>query len=391
MTGKYLTMDVKSNVAQSFTVTLADQEGNPLTEAMAASAAGEDWENILLIPADALLADCDLTAVNAIVFNFGYAANTGAERSLNIDNVALVDMESVEDDLIHLPVMDDMPDMRFANMGLSAQYVASETSTVSMKLVAPEDDLGVVIYDVSSLNLKCRGTFTAWFYFGEDAAPTEVLASMIDNNAQTPVNDLPLTWGEAVNGWYPGTIDLRDFRFEDGVTAGNLMVFAFGIQPGATVYVDQLAYGEMVETAEDDLIHMLSSTNATIGSVKVHGNMSVSSLNVDATAKAINVDFEPDTALNFENGKVTAWFYFGDVTPGLVRFVAYSGASNSGYVTFTFGEGVDGWYLGTADMADVAEAKLGVLSSVDKFRIQVGKSTNVYIDELVFVPNETAE
>ena len=53
-------------------------------------------------------------------------------------------------------------------------------------------------------------------------------------------------------------------------------------------------------------------------------------------------------------------------------------------ILYPFGEGVDGWYLGTADLTALAEAKQEPLSAVDKFRIQVAKGADIYIDCLTF-------
>ena len=146
-----------------------------------------------------------------------------------------------------------------------------------------------------------------------------------------------------------------------------------------------MSYTDFQETAADDMIHLITGTTATLSTDKLYGNMSTKSLFVPAATAAKNMDFVPASALDFTGGKITAWFYFGEATPGTVRFVAYKGASNTGYVTFTFGEGVDGWYLGTADLTTLAEAKQAPLSAVDKFRIQVAKGADVYIDNLIFV------
>ena len=170
------------------------------------------------------------------------------------------------------------------------------------------------------------------------------------------MNELEFTFGEGVDGWYQGTLNIHDFKFEDGVTPANLFALVIGIEPGATVYMDAMSYADITETAADDMIHLISGTTATITSDKVYGSMSVNSLSVLAASAAKNMDFVPAEALNIQNGKITAWFYFGDTAPVTVRFVAYKGATNTGYVTFTFGEGQNGWYLGTADMADVAAA-----------------------------------
>lgn len=385
MTGKYLLLDVKSNADQIITVQLLDEMGQELTAAIPAKvAASEEWQVALYAPEAYLNESRDLTIVDSIVFGFDYSANNGAERSVNIDNVRLVDAETAEQDMIHMPNM-LIPDVPETELSLNGQYLANEDSTASVKLVAPAEDVGSVIYNLSELNLMPRGTISAWFYFGENAP--EAAAGIIDMNAQYSVEDLMFTFGEGVDGWYLGTVNIHDFKFEEGVTPANLFALVIAIQPGSTVYIDGMSYADITESAADDLIHTVSGTVATISTDKVYGNMSVSSLSVPAASAAKNVDFVPAEALNFENGKITAWFYFGEVAPSTVRFVAYKGSSNSGYVTFTFGEGQDGWYLGTADMADVAAAKQGVLSAVDKFRIQVGKGADVYIDCLTFTAN----
>lgn len=385
MTGKYLLLDVKSNADQMITVQLLDAEGKELTVAIPAEvAASEDWQIALYAVAQNVNDDCDLTAVRAIVIGFDYSANTGAERAINIDNVRLVDEETAEQDMIHLPIM-LIPDVPETELSLNGQYLATEDSTASVKMVAPAEDAGSIIYNLSELNLMPRGMISAWFYFGENAP--EAAAGIIDVNAKYSIEDLQFTFGEGVDGWYLGSINIHDFKFEEGVTPANLFALVIAIQPGTTVYVDAMSYADITETAADDMIHLISGTTATITSDKVYGNMSVNSLSVLAASAAKNMDFVPAEALNFENGKITAWFYFGDAAPSTVRFVAYKGSSNTGYVTFTFGEGQDGWYLGTADMADVAAAKQGVLSAVDKFRIQVAKGADVYIDCLTFTAN----
>ena len=385
MTGKYLLLDVKSNADQTITVQLLDAEGKELTDVIPAKVvASEEWQIALYAVELNAIENCDLTAVASIVFGFDYSANSGSERSINIDNARLVDAETAESDMIHLPIM-LIPDVPETELSLNGQYLVNENSTASVKMVAPAEDAGSIIYNLSELNLMPRGTISAWFYFGENAP--EAAAGIIDANAKYSVDNLLFTFGEGQNGWYQGTINLHDFQFEEGVTPANLFALVIAIQPGTTVYVDAMSYADITETAADDMIHLVSGTTATITSDMVYGNMSVNSLSVLAASAAKNVDFVPAEALNFENGKITAWFYFGENAPSTVRFVAYKGSSNTGYVTFTFGEGVDGWYLGTADMADVAAAKQDVLTGVDKFRIQVAKGADIYIDCLTFVAN----
>ncbi len=394
MTGKYLVFDAKTLADQSFTVQLFNEAGEEITYAalVTAYAAAEDaeseWAPVLVSVKDLVLEGKDLSAVRYITFGFDFAENAGSERALYVDSVRLVDAETAEQDMIqnNVLIIEDAP---YTELTLNAQYLKAENSTASLKMVAPADNIGTVFYDLSAMNLKHRGTIRAWFYFGDQEPSAAV--GVIDANAKASENEVEFTFGEGVDGWYEGTVNLADLKYAEDVVPANILVFALAIPQGYTVYIDGMTYADITETAADDMIHMLSSTNATIGSDKVYGDMSVQSLSVPAAAKAANLDFTPESALNFENGKLTAWFYFGESAPSTVRFVGYSGATNTGYVTFTFGEGVDGWYLGTADMADVAAAKQDLLSSINKFRIQVGKGADVYIDHLIFTVNEVTE
>ena len=406
MTGKYLVFDAKAIADQSFTVQLLNEEGVELisgamvtvfapvvSEDSGVVDATEDteiddgWENVLIDVNSMVLEEMDLTAVRYITFSFDYSTNTGAERTVYIDSVRLVDAETAEDDWIHLDLIpvDENPS---GEVSLNGEFVKAENSTASLEFIAPADDFGAILYNTMSLDftLMNRGTLSAWFYFG-DQEPV-AYAAAVDSSGYITVEDLVFQFGENQDGWYEGKVDLSKTNYGEDVVRSYIAVLGIGIPQGYTVYIDGMTYTDITETAADDMIHLNTNSSCIIGSDVVYGDMSIQSLFVPAAAKAVNIDFVPTEDLCFENGKLTAWFYFGEATPGTVRFVAYSGASNTGYVTFTFREGVDGWYLGTADMANVAEAKQGVLSSVDKFRIQVGKGADVYIDNLVFTANE---
>lgn len=416
MTGRYLVFEVKTVADQSFTVQLLNELGEELTagynvtitvpvveeeddgaveddgvaEVTEEIPADDVWATVLVDINAAVNEEKDLTAVYAIVFSFDFSVNTGSERTVNVDNVRLVDAETAENDWIHLDLV-EIEENISGVLSLNGEYLKAEGSTASLMISSPADDYGFVMYDASSLDfaLMHRGTLSAWFYFG-DQEPAAYLAA-IDSGFNTVVEDLMFVFGENQDGWYEGTADLSQLKYEEGVVPSYILSFGIAVPEGYTVFIDGMHYTDITETAADDMIHLHSNNIATITSDMVYGNMSIQSLFVPAAGKAANMDFVPAEAMSFADGKITAWFYFGENVPGTVRFVAYSGASNSGYVTFTFSEGVDGWYLGTADMADVAAAKQNVLNSVDKFRIQVAKGADIYLDNLIFTANVVEE
>lgn len=389
MSGKYLTFDIKTASEQTLTVQLFNEANEELISAITVNVSDIDWSNVMLDIQKYIAEGKDLTAVRYISFSFDFAASTGSARSVYIDNVALVDAETIEDDLIHMDIA-DYEGNPSAVVSLNGEYLKVDGSTASLKMVAPAERPGAILYDVQCLDftLMHRGTLRAWFYFG-DQDPVAYVGSQ-DASANYTIEDLPFQFGENQDGWYEGTVDLSRLMYAEDVARSYITMLGIAVPENYTVYIDGLTYTDITETAADDLIHTPQDGSAgVIGSDKVHCDSSIQSMFVAAASKTVNVTFVPTTALNFQDGKLTAWFYFGDNAPSIVRFAAYSGSTNTGYLNFSFGENENGWYLGTVDMANVPEAKQSVLSAVTKFVIQVRSGSDVYIDELIFVANET--
>lgn len=385
MTGKYLVFDAKTNADQQLYIQLLDENGEALTDAALVTLQAGKWAEKLAAMEAEILEGKNLSAVRYIAVAFDYSANVGSDRAVYIDNVTLIDAETVENDLIHLDKVVDNGDT-----SLDGSTVKAEDSVVSLKLTAPADALGIVTLDMSGLDftLKHRGTLSALFYFGEQEP--YAAAALIESGMNVAIEDLVFTFKSLGDGWYQGTINLNDAIYAEGVNRGYVAYVAIGVNAGYTVNIDGLTYTDITETADFDMIQ-IPHDKGTISSDMVYGDNSVQSLYVGAASSAVNLTFTPAQALRFTNGKLTAWFYFGEKAPSQVRFAAYSGSTNTGYLNFTFGEGVDGWYLGTVDMAGVAANKQGVLNTVTKFVIQVRAGSDTYIDNMVFVPNENAE
>ncbi len=396
MTGKFLVMDTLTTSERIFAVALRDENGEDLTGMIYAFAlADEDWTNAIADVTYGVLPEKDLTAVRFIEFYFDFESDTGAERIINIDNVRLIDAETQDDDWIHLPFV-GVEGNPVGEIYADIEYLKAENSTISMKFVAPADIQGIVMLDTTGMAspLVHRGTVSAWFYFGEQEPSAALIPIDTNGNVSTGA---AFTFGEGVDGWYLGTVSLGNMAYAEGVTVGDVAAISLAIPQGYTVYIDGLGYEDITEDAAYDLIHTPyspGSANVALVSIvtdKVVNSQSAQSMRVDATTKNINLSFNPTQKLNFSNGKLTAWFYFGENTPvAKVRIVGDNG--NTGLVEFTFGEGVNGWYLGTLSIPEsIPEDKLIDFTAVKQFVIQVQKGSVVYIDNMKFTPNPVTE
>ncbi len=391
MTGKYMLMDTLTVAEQAFTLTLLDEEGNAVSYPIAMSAeAGEDW-NTAVVPASlAVMEEKDLTAVRYIEIGFDYTTNTGADRSLNMDNVRLIDAEAGSDDMINLPMLV----YGEVNVAFNNKYLKADDSTVSLKVVTADldetqEEVGVIILDTSSLTIKHRGSIGAWFYFGEQE-PKAVISTVdsADNNAQ---NAVEFVFGEGQDGWYYGTADLSLITYAEDVTPGNVAVAVLGV-PEGTVYIDGLVYADITEDATTDMIN-ISHDSGVFSTDMVADNKSVHSLFIDVTDNTVRVTFTPESKLDFVGGKLTAWFNFGGNDPSKIRFLARNEeGTGSSMKIFDFSEpNADGWCLGTLDMTVFNEDQQAVLKETAEFQIIVPKDSDVYIDNLIYIPAETTE
>lgn len=382
MTGKYLVFDVKTDAEQKFAVTLLNAADEELTNAMEVVASDSEWAVALVDPNANVISD--LSAVAAIRFSFDYAGNTGADRSLFIDNVRLVDAETIAADWIHMN--------KLSGEGFSAgSYILNGNhvhgdSTASMMLTAPADDNGILTIDIANgyaKSLKHRGTLSAWFYFGDQTPEAYISTTESGGNA---AENLAITFGEGNKGWYEGNVNLSALVYAEGVERAFVSSISVVIPQGYVVCVDNLNYADITETIDMDKIH-IPHENGVISSDEVFSDDSAQSLFVDATDKNVAVTFNPAEALDLTNTVVQAWFYFGDAAPSRVVYQAKSGSKNTGNIDFTFAEeGVNGWYLGTVSSEDVPANKQNVLEAVTDFTIRVVKGVTVYIDCLEFAP-----
>ena len=391
MSNKYLLFDAKSLTAQSVSVKLLDEAGEAVTDQINVELAAADWTAYVANVSGNVLTDKTLSAVRYIEFTFDFASNTGTQRKVFIDNVGLMNVETVEQDWIHMQQITD-DGFKTAQLSLSNAFMKADGSRVSMKVIAPADVEGMFTLNTKDgySALKHRGTLSAWFYFGEQTPAASI--SVIDTNGNASDVDLGFTFGESVDGWYKGELDLSKVKYAEGVERAMISKITFCIPEAYTIYIDGLMYADITETAADDLINLANEKANGTGSYQYSTDIvkDDNSLRSLAATMPIGVYFTPEEALDLTNVTFSCWLYFGETGPSnaVVRFAFYSGSSNTGYVQMNIAsEGVDGWYQATLDTSSVAANKQSVLSSVDKIMIQFMRQ-NTYMDYLTYTANE---
>lgn len=385
MTGKYLVFDAKTTAAQKLTVTLLDENQVALTDAVCLNASSENWQQVLANVDAYVLEGQSLSAVRYVAFSFDYASNTGAERCMYIDNLRLVDVETVENDWIHMEQIVD-EGFKTADLAWNGAFVKAENSVASLQVTAPADAAGIFTLDIENgyeKLLKHRGDFGAWFYFGDQAPDASVSAT--ESGGNVCAEALAFTFGEGDNGWYYGNVDLSKILYAESVNRAYITKLTISIPQGYVVYVDGINYADIQETADMDLINLPHSAGELTSDV-VFGDESAQSLLVDASSKAANLDFTMSEAMDISASTMEVWFYFGDAAPSGIRYAAFAGSSNTGYINITFAdEDVNGWYKGTVSASNVPANKQAILSNVNKIRFSIPKGTLVYMDCLSFV------
>ncbi len=391
MNGKYLFFDAKTSAEQNITVKLYDEAKQELTTDGVCVVKGSDWTDVGVVLANIANSADGLSAVRYISFSFDYSSNAGADREAYIDNVRLVSGESVANDWIHIQMSDDSV---FCNVekNLTDSAVKAENSTVSLRVTAPVDAAGIFTLDIANGyagTMKHRGTLAGWFYF-DDQTPSATV-SIVEAGGNATVETMAFTFGENVNGWYYGSVDLSKAVYAEGVNRAYITKISVSIPQASQVLIDGLNYTDITETVADDMINLSNAVASGSGSYGystdvVYDDNSVHSLQANMP---IGVNFIPEEALDLTNGTFSCWLYFGESGPSdaLVRFAFYSGASSTGYVTMNIAAtGENGWYQATLDTSTVAENKQAILASVDKILIQFMRQST-YMDYLTFEPN----
>ena len=177
-------------------------------------------------------------------------------------------------------------------------------------------------------------------------------------------------------------------------------VFNFESTTGAerTIYIDNVRTVKIEEPAEDWNKLPIDAGMSNALSYGVVDSMGVSdqAMKVVTPAGAGSICFHTQQGVDLgklaalpdmTSGTLSAWFYFGDVTPsGSVR-ISYEDWGVSNVQDFAFESKGNGWYIGTVDCAQFTKTTGSDASAINKtIRVDfenLPKKTTVYIDRLI--------
>ena len=347
--------------------------------------------------------------------NFGIQLpGSSTDCVVYIDNIYLVPLETAEQDWIHMN-QDTGSFYKNVTNNLSTQ-VKAKNSSVSMKVVAPADAKGKITFNTNAYfgtgnepNMT-EGTLGAWFYFGdlEPSALVQLTSSTWKGSISTPFS---FVYGG--DGWYYGTVDTSTISYYDengdgAPDADNSAIIRVSLYTpiGSTVLIDGLTFPnvedvtpvepEYKEDIAADWSNLPVSSNATTSIDKdfFYAEESSQSLKVVSEGEEayLTIDVSSITP-NMTEGTLGAWFYFGDAEPSATLDVVddegYESAMHiDGPISFTFGEGVDGWYYGTVDAANILFDEVDVDSGASSDAIVTLNITlpagTTYVDLLTF-------
>ncbi len=293
-------------------------------------------------------------------FSFDACVATNTDLEFYLDNVYLVPRETLEDDWIHVPLDAGQTSV---NAAITPEVLKAQNSGMSMKLVASEGASPVLVLQTETTVKPdfTSGTLAAWFYFGNSQPNVSV---KLTNSSWKASNTLPFEFVYGGNGWYYGTLDVSKFYIPENVGDTSAIIrIQFNVPAGYDGYVDGITFNNpetVVDmgpredlSAEADWTNM-TAKNAVLTEEKHYAEGSSQSL--QATGNV--VELIPAEALDLSAGTLGAWFYFGDAEPSAQFHFAsgddYTTADDGKYYDFDFAdEGVDGWYYGTLDCAQL--------------------------------------
>ena len=406
MTGKLLVFDVKfdsTDSAQTLVLnTRLHEEGSwaDVTSNISKTLKPGYWQTVALDFSGNLVSGKDLSAVQFITFTMNFASNTGTERALYIDNVRLVDKETLEDDLIHCNVDSGSTGNLY---WVSDEYTYGDSS-LSIRLenqTSGDNDIyynSQAQYGNDNLPSFKNKIVSAYFYFG-DQTPYATL-QLVDKS-WSGVNAASFKFESVGDGWYFGQVNTARITTHSATTdLSQCIRFSVNIASGAVVYMDGLTVVDG-ESGADDWTNIWIDGGATKGAWGpnteiTYGEDSLVSMRFEPTGGAYisfhtqnEVDRKGgawDAYPDFSTGLLSAYIYFGDQTPAVKLQLTDTAWKNSTNTPMNLEDVGDGWYHATLDLSTIAKPDGFDITKVIRVYLTFTAGQKVYIDEMNIIP-----
>ena len=251
MTGKSLAFDVKfesgnADAVQYFSVNLHNSDWSDVVIARSVRVDQNNWQRVVLDFSESIISGKDLSDISFITFSFDFVSNTGAERTVYIDNVQLVDIENVNDDITNMthdsgmttaPVFFHTSDKTWGDDAQSLRVVtAAGANEITLHAQnAVEKGLLENYPDMSSCIVN------GYFWFG-DAEPFAELSITEGSWARSMYS--PFSFEAVGDGWYYGTLNSHEIIYDDsdtqaGATSDQVLRLSLRLTENAIVYLDR--------------------------------------------------------------------------------------------------------------------------------------------------------
>ena len=406
MTGKMLVFDVKfdsTDSAQTLTLqTRLHESGSwaDVTANISKTLKPGYWQTVALDFSGNMVSGKDLTSVQFITFTMDFASNTGTERTVYIDNVRLVDIETIDDDLIHCRVDSGSTGNLYwvsdeHTYGDSALSIRLENATAS------ENDIyynSQSQYGNDNLPDFKNKIVSAYFYFG-DQTPYATL-QLVDKN-WSGVYASAFRFESLGDGWYLGQVNTTTFTTHSATTDLSACIrFSINIASGAVVYVDDLKILPG-ETVEDDWTNIGLDSGSTKGEYGpnteyTYSEDSLVSLRYQPTGGAY-ISFHTQNEANrnggawdaypdMTSGIYSAYIYFGDQTPSVKLQLTDVNWKSSTSTAMELEDMGNGWYHATLDVASMTVPEGFDATQIIRVYLTFTAGQTVYIDDMHLLP-----
>ncbi len=406
MTGKMFVFDVKfdsTDSTQTLTLnTRLHETGSwaDVTTNLSKTLKAGYWQTVVLDFSNSIVSGKDLTQVQFITFTMDFASNTGTERAVYIDNVRLVDAETLEDDLIHCKVDSSSSGNKY---WLSDEHTYGDSS-LSIRLENNTSGENDIYYNSQSQygndNLPDfkNKIVSAYFYFG-DQTPYATL-QLVDKS-WSGVYANAFKFESVGDGWYLGQVNTAWFTTHSATTdLSQCIRFAINIASGAVVYVDDLKILPG-ETVDDDWTNLQMDGGSTKGEFGpnteyTYSEDSVVSLRYEPTGGSyicFHTQNEADrnggiwdAYPDMSSGTMSAYIYFGDQTPSVKLQLTDAAWKNSTSAAMNLEDVGNGWYHATLDVATIPTPDGFDATQIIRVYMTFTAGQKVYIDDMHLLP-----
>ncbi len=206
-----------------------------------------EWNTYIVDFTDVLLSTADLSDLKLISFYFNFAANTGTERTVYIDNVRFATRETAENDWINMSIDGGMSENVTYEVTTEKTYgnsiFAMKVQTGDGYRVTFNTQLAVINGKLPGVvNMANGGIIGGYFYFGDQTPDVKI--RLTDKNWNGGAT-LSLNIIDVGDGWYYCYKDVSEFYFYSSATnptKEEIIRVSVNLPSNTTVYIDQFCF-----------------------------------------------------------------------------------------------------------------------------------------------------